>query len=285
MDEVLRGALAREREDLGTGTGIAIEILADAQALTERFAEDLFAAYLAAKAAGRDKVVFIVPVGPIGQYQLWAKRCNALRQSLADLVLITMDEYLSDDARDHVAETDPLSFRGHLRRNFFERLDPALAPPASQWLVPHPRDLDAIPRAIAAHGGVDVCFGGVGITGHVAFNDPPESDEAIGDADFAALPTRVVRLSRETRLINAVTAARGNRDRIPLFAATVGMKEIRESRRIRLYMNREWQCAILRKALHGPVGAKVPVTLLRDHPDLAFVVTEAVARLPEPGLR
>ena len=52
---------------------------------------------------------------------------------------------------------------------------------------------------------MDATFGGIGINGHMAFNEPPKSGESISKEDFAALPTRVLTLSRETRTINSVT--------------------------------------------------------------------------------
>jgi glucosamine-6-phosphate deaminase len=102
---------------------------------------------------------------------------------------------------------------------------------------------------------------------------------------FKELPTRVVRLSRETRLINSITTSRGNIDRIPEFAVTVGMKEILESRKVRIYMNRTWQAAIVRKILHGPVTPSVPASLLQAHPDVRFTIAAYVAELPEPQLK
>ena len=102
---------------------------------------------------------------------------------------------------------------------------------------------------------------------------------------FAALRPGVVRLCGETRLINSVTAARGNIDRIPELAVTVGMKEILGSRRVRLYMNRPWQCAIVRRLLHGPVTARVPASLLQRHPDARVTLADHVADPPEPTLR
>ncbi len=95
----------------------------------------------------------------------------------------------------------------------------------------------------------------------------------------------MVRLSRETTLINAVTTSRGNIDRIPEYAVTVGMKEILESRKVRIYLNRPWQSGIVRKILHGPVTPVVPASLLQNHRDVHFVAVEYVAELPEPQLR
>jgi len=64
------------KSSLGKDSAIPVEILPDDHALITRFADDLLSEYLSAKRVGRDKVVFIVPVGPVGQYDLWADRCN-----------------------------------------------------------------------------------------------------------------------------------------------------------------------------------------------------------------
>jgi len=273
------------KDRVGEKSPIPVEILPGNDALIARLADDLLQEYLSAKAAGREKVVFILPVGPVGQYEILAARCNREQISLRDLVVINMDEYLTPDGRDFILLTDPLSFRQHMEERFYRRLNSRLAPPAEQRIFPHPRNLFRVPETIARFGGCDACFGGVGITGHVAFNDPPEPGEKITLEEFRNLPTRVVRLSRETRLINSVTACRGNIDRIPELAVTVGMKEILESRKVRIYLNRLWQSAIVRKILYGPVTLAVPGSLLQNHPDVRFVLTDYVAELPEPELK
>lgn len=277
--------LSVTKASLGLNSPISLEVLKDNPAVIQRFADDLMEEYLSAKKAGREKVVFIIPVGPVGQYDLWAERCNSEGVGLHDLVLINMDEYLTDDGHDFIPLTDPLSFRKHMQAHFFAKLAPELAPPPEQLLFPHPKDPNAVPRAIENYGGCDVCFGGIGITGHVAFNDPPEPGETISLEAFKELPTRVIRLSRETRLINSITTSRGNIDRIPELAVTVGMKEILESRKVRIYMNRTWQSAIVRKILHGPVTSAVPASLLQEHPEVRFTIAEYVADIPEPQLK
>jgi len=281
----LARVLAIPSDDIGRGSTIATRRVADRESLRQAFADDLHERYLALRNAGRSPVVFIVPVGPVGQFDLWAERCNRERVSLRDLVLVNMDEYLETDGRSFIAIDDPLSFRGHMRDHFYAKLAPDLAPLPEHRVFPDPADIAGVGRTIGRCGGVDICFGGVGIMGHVAFNDPPEFPDPVDVETFAQLPTRIVRLSRETVLINSVTAARGNIDRIPRFATTVGMREILESRQIRLYMNRDWQSAVIRKLLHGPVTATVPASLIQRHPDAHLTFTDEVARLPEPGLR
>jgi len=260
-------------------------VVPDERQLVARFADELMKEYRLARAAGRRKVVFIVPVGPIGQFELWAARCNAEGVSLADLVVINMDEYLDRQGSGYIPMSDPLSFRAHMQRNLWDRLAPGFSPPPEARHFPDPLRPEATGELISKLGGVDVCFGGVGITGHLAFNDPPEPGEDVDAEAFAAARTRVVRLSRETRLINSITAAGGNIDRIPSLAVTVGMKEILDSRKVRIFMNRAWQCAIVRKLLHGPVTSAVPASLLQRHPDARVTAAELVTNLPEPELR
>lgn len=263
---------------------IPASAVADSDAVIARFAEHFIADHLEAKRRGRDKVVFILPVGPVGQYELVARHCNAHGLSLADLVVINMDEYLQDDGHSFIPIEDPLSFRRHMDRRFYGLLRPELAPPPAQRIFPDPADLGRVAEVIRDAGGVDVAYCGVGINGHLAFNDPPEADEDGSVEAVRGSVTRVVRLTRETRLINSVTAARGNVDRIPRFASTVGMHEILSARKVRVYMNRPWQCAIVRKILCGPVTGRVPASLLQTHPDASVVMADQVRELPEPAL-
>jgi glucosamine-6-phosphate deaminase len=129
-----------------------------------------------------------------------------------------------------------------------------------------------------------VCFGGIGINGHIAFNEPPEAGEEVSTEAFAKLPTRVLRLTRETRTINSVTVG-GEISVIPKMAITVGMKECLESKKLRFYCNRPWQSAVVRRVLHGPVTSACPASLLRTHKDASITVADYVAQVPDIRLR
>lgn len=273
-------ALALPADQLGIGSPIRLRVVADYATLLDGLAATMLEAYRGSLREGRDRVVFIVPVGPTGQYERLARLCNAERQDLSRLVLINMDEYLMPDGY-AMPPGHRLSFRGHIERQLWDRLDPGLAPPPEQHLVPDPRDPAAIGRAIARYGGTDWCFAGVGVTGHVAFNDPPEPGQPDDPAAFAALPTRIVTLSRETVVVNAMNALRGNIHHMPRRAVTVGMREILASRRIRVYLHRPYSAAAIRLLLHGPVTATMPASLLQNHPDVEAVVTEEITLPPE----
>jgi glucosamine-6-phosphate deaminase len=233
--------------------------------------------------AEKGGATLIVPVGPVDQFPILAQRVNEERLSLRGVVLINMDEYLTDDdcwvSLDH-----PLSFRAFMERNFYGLLDPDLAPPTEDRVFPDPSDMGAIGGLIERRGGVDATFGGIGINGHIAFNEPPEPGEACGVEEFAGRPTRVLDLARETRTINAVTVG-GEIGVVPRRCVTVGMREILASRRLRFYCNRPWQSAVVRRALHGPVTPACPASYLRMHSDAVLTVADYVAARPEIRLR
>lgn len=278
VDGATAAALGLSREALLGRLRPAPTIHAGMDAMAEAMAARMRADLHAARAAGRG-CTMIVPVGPVGQYARLAAAVLAEGDTLADLTLIVMDEYL-DSRGAWIPETDPLSFRGHVFRHLRDALPAALRP---TMVVPDPQDICAVGRTIAARGGVDVAYAGVGITGHLAFNDPVPGR---AEPDWvAAWPTRVVRLTRETRLINAVTAAGGDVQRIPFLAVTVGMAEILGARTLRVWMNRDWQRAVIRRAFCGPVTGAFPASLVQRHADLSLDVTGVVLDSPEPTLK
>jgi glucosamine-6-phosphate deaminase len=265
-------------EELGRGQSVRVRILGDMASIAEDMAREL-----AAAVCERQSATLIVPVGPVDQFPIFAKIVNDNRLSLRDVVFINMDEYLTD-ADEWLPIDHPLSFRGFMNRKFYDLLDPELAPPPEKRVFPDPRDQDGIGTLIAQRGGVDVCFGGIGINGHIAFNEPPEPGEGVPLEQFAALPTRVLSLARETRTINAVTVG-GDIEAIPRRCVTIGMSEILSARKLRFYCNRPWQAGVVRRLLHGPITPTCPASLLRRHPDAILTIADYVATLPTIGLR
>ncbi|MFH1922852.1 MAG: glucosamine-6-phosphate isomerase [Planctomycetota bacterium] len=268
--------------DLGRNTPVKVRVVGDMDDVAKDIARVMLETVEAARREGRGATL-IVPVGPVDQFPVLAELINEFRTDWRDVVLINMDEYLTDD--DQWVDVDhPLGFRGFMNRKFYDLIDPELAPVAENRVCPDPQDPEAVGRLIAERGGVDVCFGGIGINGHVAFNEPPEPGESMPADEFAALPTRVLSLSRETRAINSVTVG-GEISVVPHRAITVGMKEILASRKCRFYCNRPWQRAVVRRVLHGPLTAACPASLLRTHPDTEITVAEYVAEPPDIRLR
>jgi len=264
-------------QELGRGTPVRVEIVGDIGDVARHFAQALFD-----EITGKADLTMVLPVGPVDQFPLLAQMVNQARLDCREIAIINMDEYLGGD--EWVSIDHPLSFRGYMNRKFYDLLDPDLAPRAENRIFPDPLEPSAVQRIIDARGGLDVCYGGIGINGHIAFNEPPEPGEPIDTDEFAARPTRVLRLTRETITINSNTVG-GEISIIPRRAVTVGMKEILSAGRLRFYCNRPWQSAVIRRVLHGPVTAACPASLLRTHPDASVTIARYVAQVPDIRLR
>lgn len=267
---------------LGHGTPVKVRVLTDMASIARDMAESMLDAIREAASGGRAATV-IVPVGPVDQFPRLADLINQQRVDLRDVCLINMDEYLADDDR-LIDPSHPLSFRGFMDRLFYDRLDAALAPRLENRVFPNPQNPQAVQQLIDQRGGVDACFGGIGINGHIAFNEPPEPGEVIAPEEFANRPTRMLNLTRETRTINSVTVG-GEIAVIPHRAVTVGMKECLAARTMRFYCNRPWQSAVVRRVLHGPITAACPASFLRTHADASITVADYVAAKPDIQLR
>ncbi len=282
MSTLLPDYLSIPPERLGQGVPVKLRTCGDMAGVAEDMARAMLELVEVAQSEGRGATL-IVPVGPVDQFPVLAQRINQRRCDCRDVMLINMDEYLTSEYR-WVGLDHPLRVRGFMNRKFYDLIDSALAPRPENRVFPDPSDPDRIRKTIDRRGGVDACFGGIGINGHIAFNEPPEPGESMSVEGFAALPTRVLSLSRETRTINSVTVG-GEISIVPTKAITVGMKEILASRRLRLYCNRPWQRAVVRRVLHGPLTAACPASLLRTHPDAELAVADYVAELPDIQLR
>lgn len=255
---------------------VALTVVDDTNDVHQRFARMVADELAAGNAAGRD-VCLILPVGPTGQYPLLADICQRERISWRRTFVCLMDEYLDWQGRP-LSARHPLSFRGIFER-FRESLDSDIRLPPDQWTTPDPFDIERAERFVAAHGGVDTCYGGVGVHGHVAFNEPPLSRFGrVSAAEFADSVTRVVPLAPETVVMNATRSAGGSFEHFPSMAVTIGMRQILSARRIRLFCDGgQWQQEALRRALRGPVDVGYPVTLLRHHTDVAIIADRITA--------
>ena len=216
-----------------------------------------------------EKTVMIVPVGPTDQYPILAELVNRLNVSLKNVHFFNMDEYMISDT-EAVGHDDPLSFYGRMKREFYDRVREDLVMPESQRHFPTPGKEAEYDRLIEQLGGVDACFGGLGINGHVAFNEPPEADAPMTADEFAALGTRVLPISRETKTINAYGYNRGNLQGMPQWCVTVGMKQILCAKKVYIALNRPWQNGPLKHALLDAETANIPASLLRRCPNVTY---------------
>jgi len=262
-------------QDLGTGSKIPLKKLGDSGEVFYELALEMIGEIEKNNAQNR-RTVFICPVGPVGQYPIFVRLVNEKKISLKNVWFINMDEYL-DANGEWIEEESKLSFHGFMNRNVYSKIDPELVMPESQRIFPDPHDVGRIPKLIEELGGVDIAFGGIGINGHLAFN---ESQDELTPEAFAKLQTRVLPISRETRVANAIGDLNGAIDAMPTHCVTIGIAEILSAKKIRLGVFRDWHRAVVRQAAYGEVSAHFPVTLVQNHPDACIYVNANAAQQP-----
>lgn len=221
---------------------------------------------------------WILPVGPVAQYFQLTEICNREHISWKEVYTFQMDEFLDWEGRP-LSLDHPLSFEGFMRRQVFEKLETELRPRPDHTHFPNPFNPDEISRQIAAVGGVDTCFGGIGYHGHVAFNDPPISRwYRVSIHQLRESRTRVVMLGEDSIVVQSINSAGGSSDLIPPMAVTLGMRDILASRRIRLFLaGGERHRAVFRISLLDEPRPDYPSTLLQGHPDCVVHTDQATA--------
>ena len=243
---------------------------------------DHFARYMGGRlqeAAARDATFSVVlPTGPI-DYLPFVEHINRQRISMRHMHVFMMDDYCADETH-LVDEGHPLSFRGFVNDLLLDQVDPELRMPADQLRFPDPADPAAFTARVATVGGVDVAYAGIGLSGHLAFNDPPDDEAECTVANVRDSLTRVVRLSRETIAQNALAGTRGLLEAVPPLAITIGMRELLEAREVHVYLLRKWHSGIVRKTFFGPVTPSMPASFLQEHPCVKVFMPGYVAAVP-----
>lgn len=226
-------------------------------------------------AAGK-KTVMIVPVGPTDQYPILARLVNQLGVSLKKVWFFNMDEYMTSPT-ETISPEHFMSFKKRMNDEFYSRVDEKLVMPESQRLFPVPGKEKEYDELLESLGGADACFGGLGINGHIAFNEAAEENDPITAEEFALLPTRVLKITRETRTINAYGYQRGDLRGMPEWCITIGMKQILAAKKIYIALNRPWQHGIVKHVLFDTPKAQIPATLLQLHASAEIVASEGIA--------
>jgi glucosamine-6-phosphate deaminase len=248
-----------------------IRIIGARTAFYEAFATDLVTRIREAREEGRTFVP-ILPVGPMPQYAIAARMINELRLSLDHMHSFNMDEYADEDGN-----TAPQTWPGSFARAFWERfillIDEELRPPANQVHFPLKADLADYATRIEDLGGADVCYGGIGWCGHIAFWESHLAAEFEGDFErFKAAGPRLVELHPMTILQNALHSFGGDWSWVPPKANTIGPQQILSARHRSFWLDGDlgggvsWQRFIARLVAHGPVTPEVPGSILQTVP-------------------
>lgn len=275
--EEVRRLLSMSVEELIKESKGRLEVLPTLDDLHNHFAESIANEIEENNKKGRPTRL-ILPVGPTGQYPILKDLIHKRKISLKNCYFFFMDEYCDDNGyvlpKDH-----PLSFKGRMDNLFFKHIDPELNIPDNQVIFPDHLNIQKLQEKIAEVGGIDTCYGGIGIHGHVAFNEPEDN---IKNSE-----PRLVYLNAYTITINAIRdEVGGNLINFPRKAVTLGIRQIMDARRIRLYCRNDvptldWANTVLRLAVLGEPGDDYPVTYLREHRDYKVITDQNTAKKPK----
>ena len=225
------------------------------------------------KANGDEKTVIICPVGPIFHYPVFVEKVNSARLSLKNCYFINMDEYLTEND-EYIPYDSILSFRQIMDNMLYSKIDPELVMPPEQRIFPCPGKEAELDALIEKLGKVDLVLTGVGINGHVAFNEPPLKTENITDEDYRNIGTRCLDISPETIVNNGANKICGALDVFPKRCITIGMKQLLKAKTFKVYLYCKWQWGIMRKTALGEQTRFSPVSFLQSHPNAEMVVTK-----------
>lgn len=262
-------SISREEFTQHSNPDFHIGVCATRAELYEACAQDIVSTIESVLEEGRHPVL-ILPAGPMPQYHAAARIINEHRLSLRDNVtFFAMDEWADQDGNSAPGEWEG-SFQYALRSQFFDRIDEELRPRDHQLNFPSTATIADYGKRIADLGGADVCYGGIGWNGHIAFWEPQLGLEFEGDLEaYRAASSRMVELHPTTILQNALTSFGGDWSNVPPKAVTIGPAEILGARRRSFWLDGDlgggvtWQGFIARLAAHGPVSEFVPASHLQ----------------------
>lgn len=259
-------------EEFLANVKIPTRIMASESAMMEEIAE-LMAKTIEENNAKGEKTVIICPVGPIAQYPILVEKINSRNISLKNSWFINMDEYLVGND-EPISADNPLSFHGIMDRLLYSQIREDLVMPKEQRLFPEPGKEAEIDQLFEDLGKVDICLTGVGINGHIAFNEPAEPDDDITDEEYKNIGTRCLNIARETIVNNGANKIRGALDIFPKRCITLGIKQIMKAKVLKVYLYCNWQWGIMRKMTLENESRFMPASFMQSHDNAEVVITE-----------
>ena len=188
---------------------------------------------------------------PVDAYAELQRMHAAGRADFSGAMTFNLDEFVG------IAASDPRSFRAFMERYLLRGINlPADRAHFLNGVAPDLRDeCGRYDAAIESAGGIDLQILGIGINGHVGFNEP---------ADELIARTHRVRLADSTRRENADLFG-GDEEAVPREALSMGMGAILRSSAIVLMATGERKARCVARAVNGPLSTRLPASLLQLH--------------------
>ena len=196
---------------------------------------------------------------PVGTYDRLTEMYENGELDFSRVTSVNLDEYVGLDG------TNDQSYRYFMDKNLFDRVNID----KSRTFVPNGLTEDPVAEGeaydnhIKSLGGIDLQLLGIGLDGHIGFNEPDT---------FFTKETHLVKLHESTIEANARFFA--SKDEVPTCAITMGMMSIMQAKRVLLIANGAKKKEVMEKAFFGPITPEVPASILQMHPDLTVIYCE-----------
>jgi len=193
---------------------------------------------------------------PLGVYSQLVEQYKSGNIDFSAVKTVSLDEYVGLDGE------NGQSYRYYMNNNLFNHVNIDI----KNTYLPSgtAEDINAecqrYDRLIDNLGGIDLQLLGIGMNGHLGFNEPNTVFEK---------NTHCEKLAEETIEINSRFSE--NIDEVPHYAITMGMQPIMQAKKILLLINKKEKEAIMKEALFGTISPKVPASVLQLHPDCTVV--------------
>jgi len=211
---------------------------------------------------------------PIKLYRELVRMHREEGLSFQNVITFNLDEYYP------IEKEAFQSYWSFMHRHLFDHIDinPAnIHLPNGSWPKEQIKKYCAeYENELEKAGGIDLQILGIGLNGHIGFNEP-------GSSIFSK--TRLVNLDNTTRIAN--TYEFQNISKVPRLALTMGISTILKAKRI-LLMGWGQKAEVIARSVEGNVTEQIPASILQQHGDCTFVVDELAAaeltRIKQPWL-
>ncbi|TDQ56410.1 glucosamine-6-phosphate deaminase [Mesocricetibacter intestinalis] len=203
-----------------------------------------------------------LPTGgtPLKTYHELIKLYRAGEVSFKNVVTFNMDEYVG------LPKEHPESYHSFMYNNFFNHID--IAPENINILDGNSSDHDAECRRyeekIKSYGKIHLFMGGVGVDGHIAFNEPGSS---------LSSRTRIKTLNENTLIANS-RFFDNDVNKVPKYALTIGVATLLEAEEVMLLITGHNKAQALQACVEGCVNHLWTVSALQLHRHALIVCDE-----------
>ncbi len=212
-----------------------------------------------------------LPTGstPLGAYQHLVLLYKEGKVSFRDVVTFNMDEYCE------LESSHPQSYHTFMWENFFGHVDIA----AHNVHIPDgcapniEEQCSEYESLLSSWGGATLFLGGLGVDGHLAFNEPFSS--------FGSR-TREVQLTQETREVNSRFFG-GDLHSVPSSAITIGLGTLMDSKEVLILVSGAAKAEALARGVEGPMTHLCPLSVLQMHPSATIVCDRDAASVLSKG--